>query len=186
MKIVKWIIIVGAVLALLFFLVIKPYGKEQTKSHSPEKTATYKKNDMNLIVHFSSPFKKDRVIFGELVPYDVVWRTGANEPTTFTTTSNIKIGSKVLSAGTYSLWTIPGKENWKVIFNDEVPEWGVTMLSGGKKTARNPDKDAVLIEVPVTQLPQSVESFTITFEESDPVYLSLAWDKTQVRVPINK
>ena len=111
-----------------------PYMQEQTKKHSPEVTNTYNQNGLDLSVNFSGPSKKGRVIFGELVPYDAVWRTGANEPTTFTTASNIRIIDKPLAAGTYSFWTKPGKDVWEVMFNSEVPNWGVTIMSGGAKT----------------------------------------------------
>jgi len=184
MKILKWILIVVAALALLFVFIGMPYLKEQTKKHSPEKTTTYAKNGMDLSVNYSSPSKKERIIFGELVPFDVVWRTGANEPTTFTTASDIRIIDKKLPAGTYSLWTKPNKESWSVIFNKNIPEWGVTILSGGRKTTRELEQDVVKVEVPVDNLSQSVESFTIDFEEGDQLYLSLFWDTTKVKVPI--
>ncbi|MBU2904416.1 MULTISPECIES: DUF2911 domain-containing protein [Arenibacter] len=186
MKFLKWLLVVIVVLALAFFLFGKSYLTEQTKKNSPEKTATYNKNGLDLSVKYSSPFKKDRIIFGELVPYDVVWRTGANEPTTFTTATNISVGGKSLPAGSYALWTIPGKETWSFIFNSEIPEWGVTILSGGKETTRNPETDVVEIGVPVQQLSQTIESLSIDFEENEQLYLSLAWDKTKVSLPIKK
>ncbi len=185
MKILKWLLIVFIVLAALFFTVGQPYLKGQTKKHSPEKTATYSENGLDLSVHYSSPSKKDREIFGALVPYGIVWRTGANEPTTFTTASDIKITDKNLPAGTYSLWTEPNPESWSVIFNKEVPEWGVTILSGGKETTREPESDVVQIEVPTEELSSVQEYFTIAFEDSEALYLTLSWDRTQVKVPIN-
>lgn len=181
----KWILIVIAVFVLLVAFVGMPYMKEQTKKHSPQKTATYSQNGMDLTVSYSSPFKKGRVIFGELVPYDIVWRTGANEPTTFTTTTDIKIIDKKLPAGSYSLWTKPSKESWNVMFNKEVPDWGVTVLSGGKDTTRDPAMDVVQVEVPVTNLSPIAESFTIDFDEGDQLYLTLFWDATKIRVPIS-
>jgi hypothetical protein len=185
MKILRWILIIAISVGLLFVFVAMPYMKEQTKKNSPQKTVNYKEQGMDLTVQYSSPYKKERVIFGELVPYDEVWRTGANEPTTFTTTSNIKIGSENLAAGTYSLWTIPGQERWKVIFNGEVPGWGVTLTSGGRETTRDPSRDMVQVEVPVMDLSQPEESFTIQFEEGDQLYLDLIWDETKVQVPIS-
>ncbi|WP_019670261.1 DUF2911 domain-containing protein [Eudoraea adriatica] len=185
MKVIKWILIILMALALLFFFVGMPYLKEQTKKNSPQKTVVYTENGMDLTIKYSSPFKKERVIFGGLVPYDTVWRTGANEPTTFTTNSKIYIIDKELPTGTYSIWTIPGRENWQVIFNKNVPEWGVTLTSGGKETTRMPEEDLVTVEVPVINLLETVESFTISFEETGQLYLSIEWDKTKVRVPIN-
>lgn len=173
------------VLVALFFFVGKPYMLKQTKKKSPEKTATYSKGNLDLSVTYSSPFKKGRVIFGELVPYNAVWRTGANEPTTFSTATDLKIMDKDLPAGTYSLWTKPQKEQWTVMFNKEIPDWGVTFLSRGKETSRDPSQDIVQVQVPVEKLTSSQESFTIDFENGEQVYLSLFWDNTKVKVPIN-
>lgn len=185
MKIIKWFLIVAVAAGILFYFVGMPYMKEQTKKHSPQRTASYTKNDLEVVVNYSSPFKKDRVIFGELVPYNQVWRTGANEPTVFTTKTDIKIIDKKLSAGRYSLWTIPNKTSWKVIWNSEVPDWGVTMSSGGEETTRNEKFDVVSVEVPTEQLSNSAESFTISFENDEQLFLTLAWDTTKVSIPIN-
>lgn len=186
MKILKWILGIVIVLALLFYFVGMPYLKEQTKKNSPEKTATYTQNDLSLSVTYSSPFKKGRVIFGDLVPYNKVWRTGANEATVFVTGTDIKVMGKTLPAGSYSLWTIPRKDNWSVILNKEIPDWGATLASGGSEATRNADEDMLEVQVPTMVLPQSEESFTITFEIEDQLYLSLYWDTTKIKVPINK
>ncbi len=186
MKFLKWFLVVTTVLVLLMVFVGMPYMQEQTKKHSPEKTETYTENGFDLSVTYSSPSKKGRVIFGELVPYNVVWRTGANEPTTFTTATAIKIIDKKLPAGTYSLWAKPKKENWTVTLNKEIPEWGVTILSGGKETTRNPEQDIVEVEVATDPLSSPQENFTIAFENEGQLYLSLSWDDTVVRIPINK
>jgi hypothetical protein len=186
MKKWKWILSIVAALVLLFVFVGMPYMREQTKKNSPQKTATFKELGMDLSVAYSSPYKKGRVIFGELVPYDVVWRTGANEPTTFTTATAIKIADRNLAAGTYSLWTKPGKESWTIMFNEEVPDWGVTISSGGRETTRDPAKDVLEVEVPVTSISPSVESFTIDFEKADMAYLTLFWDTVKIMVPISK
>ena len=184
MKILKWVVIVLIALILLFVFVGMPYLKEQTKKNSPEKVATYVQDGLDMQVKYSSPFKKDRVIFGELVPFDAVWRTGANEPTTFTTKTAVRILDNALAPGTYSLWTIPGRESWTVMFNSEVPDWGVTLISGGSKTTHNPETDVFQIQVPVENLDKVVESFTIDFKESEGLFLTLTWDRTQISIPI--
>ena len=186
MKKLKWILLVVVAIIALVMFVGMPYMKEQTKKHSPQVTNAYTKNGMDLSVTYSSPSKKDRVIFGELVPYDVVWRTGANEPTTFTTGSDIKVIDKTLPAGTYSFWTKPGKESWEVIFNSEIADWGVTILSGGKETTRNPETDVVIIQVPVERTSSIQEKLNIGFEEGEQVYLIVSWDQTKIKVPISK
>lgn len=186
MKKFKWFLLIVAALIALVMFIGMPYMKEQTKKHSPQVTNTYTKNGMDLSVTYSSPSKKDRVIFGELVPYDVVWRTGANEPTTFTTRSDIKIVDKTLPAGTYSFWTKPGKDNWGVIFNSEIADWGVTILSGGKETTRNPETDVINIEVPAESISTVQEKLNIGFEDGEQVYLIVSWDQTKIKVPISK
>ncbi|MBD0779177.1 DUF2911 domain-containing protein [Maribacter sp. ANRC-HE7] len=186
MKKLKWIILIIVALLALVFFVGMPYMKEQTKKISPETTKTYTENGMDLSINYSGPFKKGRTIFGDLVPYDVVWRTGANEPTKFITATDIKIIDKILPAGTYSFWTIPNKDSWKVIFNSEIPDWGVTILSGGKKTTRNPKADVIVFEVPVEKSTIVEQQLTMDFEEDDQLYLTLSWDLTKIRIPINQ
>ena len=186
MKKLKWILLVFVALVALFVFVGMPYMKDQTKKHSPQVTNSYTKNGFDLSVNYSSPSKKDRVIFGELVPYDVVWRTGANEPTTFTTATAIKIIDKGLPAGTYSFWTKPGADSWQVIFNEEIPDWGVTILSGGKETTRNMEADVVVIEVPSERITGIQEKLNINFEDDEMLFLTLSWDQTKIKVPISK
>ncbi|WP_149275262.1 DUF2911 domain-containing protein [Pareuzebyella sediminis] len=186
MKYLKWGLIVLGLLTLLFFLVFRPYMRDQTKKHSPEKVAAFDQGGFDLTVKYSSPSKKGRKIFGGLVPYDQVWRTGANEPTTFTTGSDIKIGGKTLPSGTYSLWTIPGIDNWTVIFNEDIPDWGVTLLSGGSETARIPEKDVLKVEIPSEETKETIENFTIDFKVEQELYMSIAWEKTNVEIPIKR
>ena len=186
MKLFKRLLVFLVLIGGLFYFFGLPYLQEQTKKHSPEKTTSYVLKGTGLEVRYSSPSKKGRTIFGELVPYGSVWRTGANEPTTFTNSETIKIIDKELEPGTYSLWTIPNKNSWQIIFNKEVPDWGVTLSSGGQKTTRDSDKDALQIEVPVRELTSPVENFTIVFEEDTQLYLNLSWDMVKIRIPINK
>jgi hypothetical protein len=75
-------------------------------------------------VDYSRPYKKRREIFGKLLPYGQVWRTGANEATIFDVKQDIKIGDKSLKAGKYTLWTIPNADKWTVILNSETGQWG--------------------------------------------------------------
>lgn len=185
-KFFKWFLIIFALLGLLFFFVLGPYMREQTKKNSPERTATYAEDGFDIQVNYSSPSKKNREIFGELVPYEMVWRTGANEPTTFATSNEILIGDKSLPRGTYSLWTLPKKQHWSVMFNKNIPDWGVTILSGGKESSRIPDEDVINIDVPVQKTGGTIENFTINFENQGQLYLVISWDRTLIRVPINK
>lgn len=165
------------VVIVAFFLL-----KTQTKSYSPEETVIYQQDDLELEVFYNRPYKKDRVIFGELVPYDEVWRTGANEATTFTTNQELLIDGSFLPAGKYTLWTIPGKRSWKIIFNSKMYAWGITPT---KKASREPPYDVLTLEVPVTTSDKIIEQFTISFKEkNDFVLMIISWDKTAVSIPI--
>jgi hypothetical protein len=146
-----------------------------------EVTEEYSKNGKKLSVFYCAPSKKDRNIFGGLVPYGEVWRTGANEATTFTSNTDLEIGGEMLSAGKYTLWTIPGEKVWTVIWNSKQYGWGVDFKS---QALRDPEADALQVKVPVQNLDTPVELFTITFEENNDLALVFAWDRTKVSVPI--
>ncbi len=186
MKILKWVIGILLVLGLLFYFVGMPFLRQQTKKHSPETTVVYQKDGYDLLVNYSSPSKKGRVIFGELVPYDKVWRTGANEPTRFETKTDLMIKGKPLTAGSYSLWTIPGKSQWTIIFNSEIPDWGATLSSGGTEATRNPETDVLQAEASVIEMSATQEHFTISFPDEHGLFLTLKWDNIKVQVPIFK
>ena len=186
MKFLKRLIISLVVLGALFFFVGMPFLQTQTKKYSPEKTTSYVLKGAELQVNYSSPSKEDRVSFGELVPFGKVWRTGANEPTTFTNSDTVKIMDKDLPPGTYSIWTIPNKNSWKILFNKNVPDWGVSLLSGGQETTRDAEQDALQVEIPVRELTVPVEDFTMLFEDENQLYLNLSWDTVKIRIPINK
>ncbi|MGI0108304.1 DUF2911 domain-containing protein [Salinimicrobium sp. WS361] len=156
--------------------------KNNTKSYSPEDTVEYNSGDLHLEIFYNRPYKKNREIFGGLVPYNEVWRTGANEATTFTTSKDILVDGSSLPAGTYTLWTIPMEDSWKVIFNSEMYPWGIT---ADKLPSRVADYDVLTIEIPVRKLKNPIEQFTIIFEEQRKfINLNLAWDQTLIRVPI--
>lgn len=170
--------IIGALISVLIFLQLK-----DEKSLSPEDQVVFNQNDATIKVFYNRPYKKDREIFGALVPFDKVWRTGANEATTFETDKDIKIHGKPLKAGKYSLWTVPGEDTWKIIFNSEYGQWGIN--SKGEAN-RSPDLDVLQIEVVPVQQDQTFEQFTIAFENAgDETEMVLAWDKTLVSVPIS-
>ena len=181
MKILKGLLIGAAILALIGYFGFY-YMKSQTKKASPEEVATYQVGDAEITIDYSRPSKKGRVIFGELVPYGKVWRTGANEATTFTTTKDLKVGGLPLAAGTYTLWTIPQAGSWTVILNSKTYPWGVNYDGIAQ---RDPTADVVTVEVPIQELPEAVELFTITVG-GEPTALAMAWDQVKVRVPVTR
>ena len=173
----KKILIGLAVVAVILFVGFQIMSS-QTKKASPEVKQTYSVGAAKVDLFYCSPSKKGRDIFGGLLKYGEVWRTGANEPTTFETDKNLVIDGKKLPAGKYSLWTIPQQDSWTVIFNKEIPDWGVTW---GSKAARNDKEDVLQVKVPVEKLAASQEKLSIDAQNNA---LNISWDMTKVSVPI--
>jgi hypothetical protein len=120
---------------------------------------------------YSRPAKRDRVVYGVVVPYDQVWRTGANAATQIRTDRPIAFGATTVPAGFYTLWTRPSKSGWKLIINSETGQWG---------TAHNPEKDLYTIDMVVTQLPTVIEQFTIGIQPTPQGgMLTMDWDTTR-------
>jgi hypothetical protein len=186
MKFLKWTGIVVLILVVIA-LIAMPIMRNNTKKHSPEDTYTYKANGLDIEINYSRPFKKDRVIFGELVPYDEVWRTGANEATTFKTATDITVKEEVLPAGTYTLWTVPRKGEWDIIFNKGAYDWGVDFNWSSRSVvaARDPELDVLTVKAKPERYFKVYEQFTIQVE-GQPERLLLSWDDIGVSVPIAK
>jgi flagellar basal body-associated protein FliL len=178
-KILKWVGIVVAVLAVVLFIAFK-FMQNKTKQASPEATVVYKKEATEISVFYCQPSKKGREIFGGIIPFGKVWRTGANEATTFTTNEPVKFGDKIVPAGKYTLWTIPEADHWTVILNSKQYSWGVSF---GGVASREAEADIAQIQVPVETVAESVEKFTVSFNDSTQAMI-LAWDKTKVTVPL--
>jgi len=179
----KILLISGAVvvvgLAIMLFVSYKI-----TKSHSPASTTSFEQGTLQIDIFYNRPFKKGRDIFGALVPYGKTWRTGANEATVFETNQDLLIGGKKLKMGRYSLWTVPNENSWQVIFNSNIPGWGIDVMNNGE-AARDPQFDVIVVEVPVMKTQKEFEQFTISVDEVDDMLeLVLAWDKTLVAVPL--
>ncbi|SDK61856.1 Protein of unknown function [Catalinimonas alkaloidigena] len=139
--------------------------------------ATYKSPEGYLKIHYGQPYRKDRAIFGALVPYHQVWRTGANEATELTTTSDLLIGNKELKAGTYSVYTIPQPNRWTIILNSDLGAWGAYEYT--------PKKDVLRFEVPVGHTPETYEAFTINILGDGPeAEIQMMWEQTFVSIPV--
>lgn len=128
---------------------------------------------------YSRPGVKGRKIFGELVPFDKVWRTGANTPTTLTFGDEVMIDGKKIPAGKYGLLTIPGKESWTVIITKQ------TDVSDAE--AYKQENDIVRITAKTTRMNNKVETFTIEFANIKPeaTDLEIKWDDVSVTLPIS-
>lgn len=166
------------IIALLALLPLLSYSQEVKTRPSPLAIASARYKDTYIKITYSQPQKKGRAIFGALVPYSQVWRTGANEATEITVTKDIIISGNHLKAGTYSIFTIPEKENWTIILNKDVGLWGSYNY--------NPKTDAFRFIAPVQRTPDVVnEFFTIVADQkNEKAELVFMWDDVQVRVPI--
>jgi hypothetical protein len=178
------------ILGLAVLLAIAfPFLKAQTKKASPETTLHYTDNGYDVSIRYSQPAKKGRVVFGGLVPYGRTWRTGANEATEFETKTPLTIGDKTLAVGKYTLWTIPEKDNWTVIWNSKQYMWGINGKENGQDVAsRDPQGDVLQVLVPVMAADSLRERFTmyIAPDSTQTPQLHLTWDNVEVRVPIKK
>ncbi len=151
---------------------------------SPKDSAAITLNDLKLKVEYNRPSKRERDIFGALVPFDKVWRTGANEATTFSTNKDLNIEGMVLPKGKYTLWTVPMENSWKVMFNSGLYQWGVNEKM---EPMWDPNYDVIELQAPTQKLETTVEKFTIAFDNTTGhLKLTMAWDDTLVVVPINQ
>jgi hypothetical protein len=165
--------IVVAVL-LVAFLGLRTF----TKSKSPQAVLENNHNGLVAKVTYCQPYKKERAIFGELVPFGKVWRTGANEATIISFGQDVMVGGKPLPKGDYSLWTIPGPTGWTAIFNKETGQWGT-----------NYDEKQDVLRVPIASGKHTpmAEQFTMTFKPNgNATDLVMFWDETEAIVPIRK
>jgi hypothetical protein len=127
-----------------------------------------------LWIDYGRPAKRGRVVYGGVVPYGELWRTGANAATQFRTDRALDFGGKVLPAGFYTLWTLPTAAGWKLVVNSETGQWG---------TEHKADKDVLTLDMKVGTLPAAVERFTIGVEPSATGgTLNLDWDTTRASV----
>jgi len=178
----KFLIIAGVLVAVV--LGFRTFYMNYTKSASPEANTEFNEGDVSIKVYYNSPSKRGRVIFGpgRLVPFDTVWRTGANEATVIETNRDLVIQGKTLKAGKYSLFTIPGAQSWKIIFNSETGQWGIDFNGAAN---RDPKNDVVVAEVPSMSHENVVEKFTISVEKADEeILLIFLWDQTVVTLPM--
>jgi hypothetical protein len=129
-------------------------------------------------VIYSRPQLKGRAL-SELTPAGKVWRTGANEATEITFYKDVNFGKTKIKAGTYSLYTIPEKDNYTIIINKDINVWGAYSYKEANDVAR--------LVVPVTQAEESLEAFSMVFTKADNgMILNLGWDKTRVAIPFTE
>ena len=169
-----------AVLALAVSALILRAQEDKSKRPSPPAKAECKlAGGKHVAVDYSSPRAKGRKVFGGLVPYGEVWRTGANEATSFVTDTDINVGDTAVPAGSYSLFTIPNENKWTLIISKKTGEWGTNYPGTENDLAR--------IDMKSSKTSAPVENFTIAFDQSsNGCTMRIDWETTRATVDITK
>lgn len=160
-------------LASLATLAAQDHSAGQKKAMaSPPATAEGMIDGKKVMVKYHAPSMKGRKIMGGLVPYGKVWRTGANDATTLVTETDLTIGELRVPAGTYTLYTMPGESDWKLIVNKQTGQWG---------TEYKEAEDLGRVNLAVKKLDAPVEQFKIMIDGN---MLKMAWENTELSAPI--
>ena len=151
-----------------------------------ERTSPYDSVKINIggqiaQICYSRPAAKGRTVFGGLVPYDRLWRTGANEPTILNLPVAVEIAGVRVEPGSYSVYTVPGEESWSIIVNRATKQWGHESTYTPEIQAQEVGRGTV----PVERMDSQVEQFTIRTEPATAgVMLVMEWERTRVRIPL--
>ena len=168
------------VLVSVAALAVIMMAQQQKPVLSPPGEASVKFDDGKTItIKYSRPSMRGRKVYGELVPYGQVWRTGANAATTMTTDANLDIGGTAVPAGSYTLYTLPGENSWQLIINKQTRQWG---------TKYDPAQDLARIPMKVGKLQSGLETFTISLDKTGPrsAGLKLDWENTTASVNVKE
>jgi len=154
-------------------------AQEKPPASPPGEASVSFDNGKSVTIKYSRPSTRGRKIFGGLVPYGNVWRTGANAATSLTTDTALDIGGTNVPAGNYTLYTVPGEKSWQLIVNKETGQWG-TKYDQGQDLARIP--------MQVSQLPSALEVFTVSLDKTGAksATLKLQWELTSASVNITE
>ena len=156
----------------------KSFAPRSLGTLSPPDSARASVAGAAVAVRYSRPSMRGRVIFGNVVPWNQVWRTGANQATVLETSADLSVAGTKVPAGKYSLWTIPSQSGWKLIVNTNTGQWG---------TDYDARYDLARLDMKVEPLPQPVEQFTIAIEpKGKGGVLRLEWEKTRASIPFSK
>ncbi|MBZ9629283.1 DUF2911 domain-containing protein [Salegentibacter sp. LM13S] len=179
-------------LCLIGFLGFQDVLAQETEKNNEPNFPKLDTSPMDMIIHrdqgdavvmrviYSRPQTRDREIFGKLVPYGEVWRTGANEATEITFYKDMEIGGEVVKAGTYSLYTIPDEKEWTVILNQSTHTWGAYEYTD--------EEDYVRITVPVRNSSKKIENFSMAIEQKEDeagANLLMGWADKYIKVPFS-
>ncbi len=173
-------VITKGFLALAFALLATTvtWAQGDKPKPSPAQTATGKAGGATITINYSAPSAKGRKVFGELVPFDKVWRAGANEATIFETDQDIMVEGQKLPAGKYSLYAIPGESEWSFVFNSQTGQWGVKR---GGETSKDASKDVLTVKAKSKKSASMTEQ--LAYEVTGTGFV-LRWENTEVPVAV--
>ncbi|MDP2541713.1 dihydrolipoamide dehydrogenase [Tenacibaculum discolor] len=170
------------ILLSLFVVALSTNINAQLKTPAPSPAAKLEQTVglTDVSVEYSRPSMKGRTIFGDLVPYGKVWRTGANANTKVTFSDDVTIDGKTLKKGTYALYTKPGKDSWEVLFYSDANNWGTPQKWDDSKVA-------VSTTAKVEAMPVKIETFTMSIDDltNDSAVLGILWENAYVGVKFN-
>ena len=143
---------------------------------SPKASTSWTIGYTEVTIHYSSPATKDRIIWGSLVPYDTIWRAGADEATTVEFSTDVNVEGQNLKAGKYALFLIPGEREWTVIFNKKWDQWGAYKYDEAEDAAR------FTVEPKMNEGMQERLIYTIHDMKVDMGYIKLSWEKMRLYI----
>lgn len=170
------------VLTLLLLTLMTSFtaAQEKGKRPSPPAQAQCKfSSGKTVSVDYSSPRMKGRKIFGGLVPYNEVWRAGANEATTFVANTNLNVGGKDVPAGSYTIFAVPSPDKWTLVISKKTGEWGVPYPGEGDDFTRT--------DMSVSKTSAPVENFTIAFDQAgSKCTMRMEWENSRASVDVSE
>ena len=182
-----------AVMLLGLDTTVEAQDLDPSRRKSPLGIARLAMGDTYVKVHYGRPYMRGREIFGGLVSYDEIWRTGANEGTEFTATKDIMVAGKKLPAGTYTIFTVPGEQEWEIRFSPQLGLWATGVLDPVSRqmtpNVYDPAMDQLTVRVQKSDLADGddpIRQFTIRLRpHEDGGIFELSWERTSVEVPIS-
>jgi hypothetical protein len=166
-------------LVLIASLVPVACSQQKQQLSPPGETSVKFDDGKTVTIKYSRPSMRGRKIFGGLVPYDQVWRTGANAATSLTTDTDLTIGGAAVPAGSYTLYTLPGQSSWKLIISKQTGQWG---------TVYKADQDLARVDMKVDQRSTPLEQLTIALDKTsgNAATLKLEWENVVASVDVKE
>jgi hypothetical protein len=166
---------ITAVCFLFLALLLGLQAQQNGNRPSPSASAEASLGDLTVLIDYNAPSVRGRTIWGVLVPYNRVWRTGANEATTFEVSKDVLVEGQPLPAGQYALFTIPGEDEWTIILNKEAKQWGAYNYKA--------EQDALRVTATPAEASEFTEKMTFLIdvaEDEQSAAVTFKWEKLMV------